>query len=127
MDYVTAEEKQMMTDDFADLVGDEECQASITYKVFSSRGTYSPTTGLVTETYSPNLSINSFRFTLTEQEIHDSGGAYQRGDHRYMIQTADVAAPKKDDRIVDGSVTRYPFEWSTDPLNIFHVIVARKL
>ena len=126
MDFVTAEEKTLITNDFADLVGDAQTQVAITYKVFSSRGSFNATTGVVSETYTSS-NINTFRFPLSEKEIRDSGGVYQAGDYRYMMQTADIATPKKDDRIIDGSVTRYPFEWSTDPLNIFHVLVARKL
>ena len=126
LDFITAEEKQMMTDDFADIVADEQLQTEITYKVFTSRGTFSATTGQVSETYT-NSTLDSVKFSLTEAEIRNSGGAYQKGDYRYMIKTADIATTKKDDRIVDGSTTRYPFDWSTDPLNIFHTIVARKL
>ena len=126
MDYVTVEERQLITDDFSDLVGDAECQVAITYRVFVSRGTFNPATGIISETYT-NSSINSFRFPLREDEIINSGGIYQKGDYRYMMRVSDIATPKKDDRLIDGSVTRYPFEWSTDPLNIFHVLVARKI
>ena len=126
MDFVTSEEKTLITQDFADLVGDTDCNTAITYKTFVSRGAFDAATGQVSETYTDS-SINSFRFPMTEAEIKNSGGAYQKGDYRYMVQTADITTPKKDDKIVDGSVTRYPFDWSTDVLNIFHTIVARKL
>ena len=126
LDFLTAEEKQMMTDDASDMIDDEQLQTVVTYKTFVSRGTFSATTGQVSETYT-NSTVNTVRFPLAEAEIRNSGGAYQKGDYRYVLKTADVATPKKDDRILEGSVTRYPFDWSTDPLNIFHTIIARKL
>ena len=44
MDFVTAEEKQLMKDDVSDLVGDVEVRVAITYKAFTSRGTFNPVT-----------------------------------------------------------------------------------
>ena len=126
LDFLTAREKTLITGDFSDLVADTQIGVAITYKAFSSKGAFSPTTGKVTETYTDS-SINAFRMPLSDREVRDSGGKYQVGDYRYFIRVSDIATPKKDDRVVDGSVTRYVITWSVDPLRVFHSLVARNL
>lgn len=126
-DFLTANEKTLMTDDFADLVGDASVGVSITYRPFSSKGSFSPSTGQVAETYSTDQTINAFRVPITEREIENSGGKYQSGDWRYLIKVGNVATPKKDDRIIDGSITRYVIGFVTDPSRIYHSIIVRNL
>lgn len=125
-DFVTAEELTLITNDFADLVADTQVRTAITYKVFVSKGTFDPATGKETETFT-SLSINSFKYSINEEEINASGGKYQLGDYRYMIQVSDITTPKKDDQIVDGSATKYIVTYGTDILGVFHAIVARDI
>lgn len=126
-DFLTAVEKTLMTDDFNDLIGDASVGVSITYRPFSSKAAFAPSTGKVVETYSTDQTINAFRAPVSEREIATSGGKYQAGDWRYLIRVADVATPKKDDRIIDGSITRYIVGFTTDPLRIMHSITVRSL
>lgn len=126
-DFITVNEKTLITDDFTDLVGDDSVGVSITYRPFSSKGAFSPSTGKVVETYAADQTINAFRVPVTEREIENSGGKYQAGDWRYLIKVADVATPKKDDRVIDGSITRYVIGFTSDSLRIFHSIVVRNL
>lgn len=126
-DFVTANEKTLMSDDFTDLIGDASVGVSVTYQPFSSKGSFSPSTGEVTETFGADQTINAFRVPVSDREIEASGGKYQAGDWRYLIRVTDVATPKKDDRIVDGSITRYVVTWATDPLRIFHSLVVRNI
>lgn len=125
-DFLTGIEKTLMTDDFADFVGDGQIRVSITYKAFSSKGTFSPSGGSVAITYSDST-VNAIRIPISDREIELSNGKYQVGDYRYMIKVSDIATPKKDDRIVDGSITRFLVSWTTDLLRIFHSIVTRNL
>lgn len=126
-DFLTTREKTLITDDFNDLISDASVGVSITYRPFSSKAAFAPSTGKVAETYSTDQTINTFRTPISEQEIADSAGKYQVGDWRYLIRVADVATPKKDDRIIDGSITRYLISFGTDSLRIYHSIVARNL
>lgn len=126
-DFLTANEKTLFTNDFKDLIGDASIGISVTYRPFSSKGTFSPSTGKVVETYAADQTINSFRAPLSEREIETSGGKYQAGDWRYLIRVADVATPKKDDRIIDSTIVRYVIGFSSDPLRIMHSIVVRNL
>jgi hypothetical protein len=126
LDFLTAVEKTLITDDIADLVADAQVRVSITYKAFSSKGAFAPSTGKVAETYSDS-SINAVRFPISEREVERAAGKYQVGDYRYMIKQADIATPTKNDRIVDGSNTRFLVSWISDPLGIFNSIVARNL
>lgn len=126
-DFVTANEKTLMTADFKDLIGDASVGVSITYQPFSSKAAFSGTTGKVVETYGANQTINAFRAPLTDEEIANSNGKYQVGDWRYMIRTADVATVKKDDRLVDSGTTRYVVNFAYDPLYIFHSLVVRNI
>lgn len=125
-DFLTAVEKTLITDDVADLVADAQMKVSLTYKAFTSIGTFDPATGKKAETYT-NSSINAVRFPISEREVERSVGKYQVGDYRYLIQQADIATPTKSDRIVDGSITKFLVSWISDPLSIFHSVVARSL
>lgn len=126
-DFLTANEKTLFTNDFKDIIGDASIGISITYRPFSSKGAFAPSTGKVAETYSTDQTINSFRAPVSDKEIESSGGKYQAGDWRYMIRVADVAIPKKDDRIVDGTITRYVVSWTSDPLRIYHSLIVRNI
>lgn len=126
-DFLTANEKTLFTNDFKDLIGDPSIGVSITYRPFSSKGTFAPSTGKVVETYGADQTINAFRAPISEREIEASGGKYQAGDWRYMIRVADVATPKKDDRIVDSTIVRYVTLFSSDPLRIFHSVIVRNV
>ena len=126
-DFLTANEKTLFTNDFKDFIGDASIGISITYRPFSSKGDFAPSTGKVVETYSTDQTINSFRAPVSDKEIENSGGKYQAGDWRYMIRVADVATPKKDDKIIDSGVTRYIMGFTHDPLRIFWALMARNL
>lgn len=126
-DFLTTKEKTLITDDFNDLINDASVGVSITYRPFSSKAAFSPSTGRVIETYSADQTINAFRTPVSEREVELSNGKYQVGDWRYLIRVTDVATPKKDDRIIDGSITRYLISFGTDPLRTYHSIAARNL
>lgn len=126
-DFLTANEKTLITADFKDFIGDASIGISITYRPFSSKGAFAPSTGKVAETYSTDQTINAFRAPISDREIEASGGKYQAGDWRYMIRVADVATPKKDDRIIDGTITRYVVSFTTDPLRIYHSLIVRNI
>lgn len=125
-DFLTANEKAMITNDVSDLTSDTQISVAVTYQAFTSRGAFDPTTGQVVETYTES-SIRAIRVPIGAREVAASNGMFQVGDYRYFIRSADVATPKKDDRIVDGSDTRYVVSFSTDPLGVFHAVVARSL
>lgn len=126
-DFLTAKEKTLITDDFNDLISDASIGVSITYRPFSSKAAFSPSTGRVVETFASDQTVNAFREPLSDHEIEVSNGKYQVGDWRYMIRVTDVATPKKDDRVIDGSTTRYVVNWGTDPLRVFHALVVRNI
>lgn len=126
LDFLTAREKDLITEDFSNLVANTQLKVSITYKTFSSKAAFAPTTGKVTETYTNSI-INAFRMPLSDREVQDSAGRYQVGDYRYFIRVSDVATVKKDDRLVDASITRYVISFFTDPVKVFHTLVARNL
>lgn len=128
LEFLTAREKTLITDDFSDFIADTQVRVSITYKSWSSKGSFTTGSsgGTVSDTYSDST-INAFRVPITDQEARDSGGKYLVGDYRYMIKVADISTPKMSDRIVDGSVTRYIVGFSTDPLRVFHSVVARNI
>ena len=125
-DFLTIEEKQLMVDDFHDMINDDQVGISITYKTFVSKGVFDPITGKVVPVFTDTV-IQAIRMPITEKEVSDSGGRYQAGDLRYLIRTVDVPAPKKDDRLVDGVATRYVIESSTDTLRVFHSVIVRNL
>lgn len=126
-DFLTTKEKTLFTDDFNDLISDASIGVSITYRPFSSKAAFAPSTGKVAETYSADQTINAFRVPLSEREIEVSGGKYQAGDWRYLIRVTDVATPKKDDRIVDSTIVRYVIGFTTDPLRIYNSVIVRNL
>lgn len=125
-DFLTAEELQLIKDDFRDLTTDPQVGRTITYNTFTGKGTFDPSTGKVIPTFT-SVSVSTFRFPLDEMEIQNSNGHYQVGDYRYMVRITDIGSPKKDDRITDGSATKYVLESSVDSIGIFYTIVARSL
>ena len=125
-DFLTVEEKQLIADDFTDMADDEQMGVEITYRKFISKGALDPITRTIAETYT-DVTINALRFPLLESEMLKSGGRYQEGDVQYLIKATDVPTPTKDDRIVDGTATRYVFQSDVDILSTFVSIIARKI
>ena len=123
LDFLTQDEKDLITSDVDDLVEDEEASIDVTYKTFTGAGTFDRTTGAKTPTFTTKT-VRAFRFPITEREIGQ--GPYQLGDVRYLIRKSDVTLPTKNDRVVDGSDERFIVDFSTDPLRIFHDILARQ-
>ena len=127
LDFLTEDEKALITDDFSDLVNDEEASVEITYKTFTSSGTFDPDTGQMTPTYT-SKTIRAFRMPVSERSVPLGGtqGPYQLGDVRYLVKVTDVVTPTKNDRIVDGGIERFVESFSTTPVRIFHDILARQ-
>lgn len=126
-DFLTTKEKTLFTDDFNDLISDASVGVSITYRPFSSKAAFAPSSGRVAETYSTDQTINAFRVPVSDREVELSNGKYQVGDWRYMIRVVDVSTVKKDDRLIDSGITRYIVNFNHDSLRIYHSIVARNL
>ena len=125
-DFLTVEEKALIVADFGDLIDDTEVGVTVTYQVFVSKGAFDPATGQIALTFTSS-SLRTFRSALRDREVQESGGLYQSGDVRYLIKRSDITSPKKDDRIVDGAITRYVIEAGTDVSDTFHAIVCRNL
>ena len=115
-----------MVSDFADIVSDPSIRGTINYRKYASRGTFLPSAGSIVTNFQDNW-INTIRAPVSEKQVQLSGGAYQTGDIRYMIQYADINAPTKDDRIVDEGKTMYAIDLLTDPLRIFHSVISRNV
>lgn len=126
MDFLTAREKTLITEDFGDLTNDTQTGISVTYKSFTSKAAFNPQSGSIVSTYASST-IQAFRSPLTDKEVFESGGRYQLGDIRYLVAVSDISNPKKDDEITDSGKLRLVYEHSTDPLSIFHSIIARNL
>ncbi len=126
MDFLSAEEKSLMVSDFPDIVTDPSIGGTITYRRYMSRGDFDPATGEVVDTFA-NQWIHAIRAPVSERQLQLSNGQYQTGDIRYMIKYADIAAPGKDDLIVDDGKTMHAIDILTDPLRIFHSVICRNV
>ena len=124
-DFLTAKERTLISNDVTDLLADPQITTSITYKTLTSRGGFS-VSGTITETFS-SKTIASFKVPFSQRERELEGARYQVGDERYLIRVSDIAAPKKDDRVLEGTKEMYLFESVKDPLGLFHSIVVRNL
>ena len=125
-DFLTAEERKVMAEDFQDIVEDPAIGAEITYRAFNSKGTFSPTSGSILDN-TTDYSIYALRAPISERQLTISNDKYQVGDIRYMVPYNDIPSPKKDDRIIDGTNTLYVVDTLTDPLSVFRSIIARNL
>lgn len=123
MDFLTADEETLITQDFADLVSDEQLKVAITYKQFSSKQTIAAGGSIIFT----NTAVNSFKMPLSIYEINASNGKYQIGDIRFFIKTSDITTVKKDDRIQEGSSVYMVRESTKDPIGVFHSIIVRNL
>lgn len=126
LDFLSADELQLMKDDFSDLINDGQVGVAITYKTYTGKSAFSKSTRVVTPTFTSST-VRAFRFPMDNMEIANSNGHYQSGDYKYMIKASDISNPKKDDRIVDNGVERYVHDSSEDSVGIFYSVVARSL
>lgn len=125
-DVLNAEELQQIRDFAQAVIDDPQLSGSITYQSFVGRGTFDPLLGKVAQTFAGTW-VHTYSRPITDHEVKMANGHYQTGDWFYYIAPRDVVLPKKDDRIVDGGRTRYVYEFTTDSIKTFHVIVARDI
>jgi hypothetical protein len=119
-DFLTPDELSLIQGDFTDLIEDTQVGVSVTYQTLTGLGAYSRTTQSKTPTFT-SATVSAFRAPITEAEE----GLAQIGDYRYLISVTDIAAPKKDDRIVDGTSTRFVVESRQTPIPVFHSVLVR--
>lgn len=123
-DFLDDGELAMIRADVQDIVTNDHLGGAITYRVFVSKGTFDPNSGVTSGSYN-NRTLNVAHRTMTVMEIEESGGYYQMGDHIYTVAYADLTEPKKDDRIIDNGRTRFVLNFATDSIKTFHSIVCR--
>lgn len=126
MDYLNDFEVSLMREDLRDLLADQQLGGSLIYQAYVGRGSFNPSSGGFTETFAGTW-INSYARSISDDEVDSSGGRYQLGDYVHYVSTTDIILPKKDDRLVVGSRTRYVVGFTTDSVNIFHSIIVRGL
>ena len=126
MDFLTTAERSLMQSDFSDMVTDPSVGGTIQYWRCTALSAFDPTSGSVSATFEKTW-ISMLRAPISEKQLQLSDGKYQTGDIRYMIRYSDITQPGKDDRIVDESKTMYAIDILTDPLRIFHSVIARNV
>lgn len=132
MDFLTQQERNLMASDIIDLTTDPQMRGTVLYKSYSGVARFSPISGSISATYAGTW-ISVIRVPIDEREIEVTGGAgvpdsrYQLGDYSYLVPVSVLGIVKKDDRIVDGGIERYVYEYKTDAINIFQSILVRNL
>jgi len=124
-DLLSQDERDLMASDFADIVDDCTLQHLITYRELTGSGTFNPSTGKKEPTFN-DFEVPTFRQPIATDEFAVEG--YELGDARYLIRKADflpTVFPKTEDRMIDGTETRFIVEVREDPLGIFYSIVSR--
>lgn len=126
MDFLTADEKDLIVSDFSDIVTDPSIGGTINYRQYANRNDFDPSTGELTAGFSNNW-IHAIRAPVSEKQLQLSNGQYQTGDIRYMVRYSDITDPSKDDRVVDEGKLMYAIDILTDPLRIFHSVICRNV
>jgi hypothetical protein len=127
LDFITQAEKDLLTEDFSDMVSDADMTVTIIYQRSTGQGTFDPTTGTRTPTFDDFETV-SFRQPIASDEFAVEG--YEIGDVRYLMRRSDfepTQIPATEDRIVEGGETRFVVEVREDPIGIFYSIVARDI
>ena len=102
--------------------------ADIVYKSRTEEPTFDPETGEVVEAFT-DFSIQAIRGMYGAKEVGLSGGALELGDVYFHIRVSDLpaTAPKKSDRIVDGSETFNVVAWTLDDAEILYKVSGRRI
>lgn len=125
MDFLDDAELALIRQDVRDLTQDTQIGGTVIYQSWVSKGTFDPNTSTISTIYAGTW-VPTYKMPVSENEVIESDGHYQMGDYRYYFSYLDIIAPKKDDRIIDGT-TRYVVGFTTDSIKAFHSIVMRNL
>lgn len=126
LDFLSAEESTLISDDLADLMDDTTVSVAATYKDFVSR-TFSPSAGTTTATYT-DTALRGVRTTLGARELAAGNGLYQVGDVAFLLAQSDLAVtPHREDRMVVGALTYEVLTWQQDALGKTWRVVAREV
>ena len=124
LDMLTVTEKNTIVSDIGATVDDTDLSQAATYRDYVSNA-FTPSTGAYTPTYT-DTTLRVLRGRVSLQEIAASGGLYQRGDVRFLVDRVDLTVtPTREDRLVLGGDTYEIVDWSTDPISALWLIVAR--
>lgn len=119
MDLLSAEEKQALIEDLAQMFIDTETVITITYHSTGTE-TFDTDTGDVTETGGVDVSnIKALRVQPMDTELPIMH--VNSSDEIFLIQAADITTvtPKVNDRIIVGSTTKYVHSFS-NPMPKIH-------
>jgi hypothetical protein len=102
--------------------------ADIVYRSRVEQPEFDPETGEVVEAFT-DFSIQALRGMYSAKEVGLSGGALEMGDVYFHIRVSDLpdTAPKKTDRIVDGSESFNVIAWTLDDAEILYKVSVRKI
>lgn len=119
-------ERDAITDTVRDLLEDEQLATSLHWKNPVSYS-YDVETGVQTAT-EDKRHCRAVRRTVTEKEVDVSRGRLQVGDLAYLVELSALPrALNMGDLIEDGDDTVEVIQWTTDPMDAFALVFARKV
>ena len=119
-DLLTAEEKAALIQDIGGILGDSQTAATVTYHSMGAE-TWDKETGAITEAGGGTDidDIECFRGKPDRQELKDM--KFEMATDVFFIIATDIESvtPKLNDRIVDGTTTKYIHAMYLEPLGIY--------